>query len=98
MAGYFYVLQAVDTAEIVAYHWHSASAGSIAFQHMHVGVGATGTNTPILTGRFHKAHFPTGPIEIEDVIQLAIVEFGARPRRPDWAAVLDATRRMRSNT
>jgi hypothetical protein len=96
-AGYFYVLQAADGSELTAFHWHAASVGNVGFPHLHIGVGATGAQTPFLTGRLHKAHFPTGLIDVEDIVRFAIVEFGARPRRPDWESVLDATRRMRAD-
>jgi hypothetical protein len=95
--GYFYVLYAADGFELAAFHWHAASVGNVGFPHLHVGIGATGARTPFLTGRLHKAHFPTGLIAVEDVVRFAIVECGARPRRPDWEGVLDATRRMRAD-
>lgn len=96
VAGYYYTLDTATGAEVVAYHWHANRRNEVAFPHLHVGVGATGSGTPILPGALHKTHFPTGPIEIEDVIRLAIVEFGAQPRRHDWEAVLETTRRMRA--
>jgi hypothetical protein len=36
-----------------------------------------------------NAHFPTGRIALEDVLRLAITEFGVRPPRSDWAEVYD---------
>lgn len=89
------MLQAINGSEVIAYHWHAASGGDVAFPHVHIGIGATGGDTRMLAGRFHKAHFPTGVIAIEDVIRLAITEFGARPRRPNWETVLDTTRDLR---
>jgi hypothetical protein len=35
-----------------------------------------------------KAHIPTGRVELEDVLLLAIREFGVRPRRDDWEEIL----------
>ena len=43
-----------------------------------------------------RMHLPTGQVAIEDVIRLAIVEFGVRPRRADWAAVLARTVQARA--
>ena len=98
IAGYFYELRASAADEIASYHLHPSVDDGMSRPHLHIGIGATGAETRSRSGRFHKIHFPTEVIAVEDVIQLAIVEFGARPRRPDWAAVLDATRRMRANT
>lgn len=53
---------------------------------MHLGPGAEIGFAPL-----HRAHLPTGRIAIEDLLRIAITEFGARPRRTDWQEVLDQT-------
>jgi hypothetical protein len=37
------------------------------------------------------AHVPTGRIALEELLRMAIAEFGARPRRKDWEQVLERT-------
>ena len=37
---------------------------------------------------FQKAPIPTDRVELEDVLLMAIREFGVRPRRDDWREIL----------
>jgi len=37
------------------------------------------------------AHVPTSRIALEEVLRMAIVELGARPRRKDWQQVFERT-------
>ena len=46
---------------------------------------------PERLGGIHKHHFPTGRVSLEDVLHLAIKEFGAKPARADWEEVLEET-------
>ncbi len=87
LTSYFYALRDSEGREIVAYHWHPDSRSSIRFPQLHLGAGGQ-----IGREELQKSHIPTGYIELEDVIGLAIREFGVRPRRDDWAEVLGFSR------
>ncbi|MGH3087360.1 MAG: hypothetical protein ACRDSJ_08585 [Rubrobacteraceae bacterium] len=82
--SYFHTVFDGSDREIIAYHWHPDWRSPITTPRLHLGAGAN-------VGReeLRKAHVPTGFIELEDVLLLAIREFGARPRRDDWAMILD---------
>ncbi len=87
IAGYHYELQDRDGRELVAYHWHPHGAGPVTWPHVHLGPAVGDLWRPAT-----HAHFPTGQVTIEDIVRLAIREFGATPRRADWEAVLQRTR------
>ena len=55
--------------------------------HLHLGSGAGR-----LRDGLDKAHLPTGPISIHEVIQLLIRDFKVSPARPDADAILAAGR------
>lgn len=88
LVAYFYTLEERGGPEILAYHWHPDSRSPITFPHLHLETGAR-------VGReeLQRAHVPTGRVELEDVLLMAIREFGVRPRRDDWAKILDHPRR-----
>jgi hypothetical protein len=86
---YYYALTGEADAEIIAYHWHPTSRSPVTWPHLHLGP-ALGQ----LSGQAARAHVPTGPIALQDVIRLAITDFGAVPRRADSAALLQRTRRV----
>lgn len=86
-AGYFYRLEDHDGREVVAYHWHPDERSAVTYPHLHLGAGAQVGRAELL-----KVHFPTGPIVVGDVVRLAINEFDVRPRRQDWAQILERTR------
>lgn len=81
---YSYSLLDADEKEILAYHWHPD--GDVAFPHLHIGCGARAARIEL-----HKAHIPTGRIALEDLLRMAINEFGIEPRRDDWRDVLAKT-------
>jgi hypothetical protein len=83
--GYDYKLDDTDGHEIVAYHWHPTGRSSEQRPHLHIGVGA-GTLLPEL----QTAHLSTGFVTPVPVLALLLESFGVRPRRADWAAVLEA--------
>jgi hypothetical protein len=86
---YYYALAGEADAELLAYHWHPRSRSPIIRPHLHLGP-ALGR----LSRQAARAHVPTGPIALQDVIRLAITDFGVLPRRPDWDALLQRTRRI----
>lgn len=74
--------------EILAYQWHPQGRSSVTWLHVHLGPAAGDLWRPL-----SRAHLPTGRIAVQDVLRLAIRDFGVPPRRADWAAVLERTRR-----
>lgn len=92
--------------EILAYHWHPdvrlGDGTLISYPHLHVNRGAVRLDiadglriTPtsnLLRPDLAQAHLPTRRIALEDVIRLAIEQFGVEPLRPDWDATLLAAR------
>jgi hypothetical protein len=83
--AYFYELRRGDH-ELLAYHWHPQGASRYTSPHLHLGAGAEIAFAPL-----HRVHLPTGRIAVEELLRIAITEFGARPRRGDWEEVLDRT-------
>jgi len=73
--------------EILAYHWHPLVRRGPSFPHLHLSAGAGVTHARLAT-----AHLPTGLVQLEDVLRLAILTFGARPVRPDWDQVLTTSK------
>lgn len=86
VTGYHYELQNRDGRELVTYHWHPQGAGPVTWPHIHLGPAVGDLWRPVT-----RAHFPTGQVSVEDIVRLAIREFGATPRRDDWDAVLQRT-------
>jgi hypothetical protein len=86
-AGYAYALGDRDGREIIAFHWHPSSPNKVTSPHLHLGpVAQVGHD------QLRGAHIPTGRIALEDVLRLAIAEFGAPARRADWDDVLRTTK------
>jgi len=86
-AAYHFELTDETETEILAYHWHPEGRSPVTWPHLHLGQ-AIGQLSRVAT----RAHLPTGFIALEDLIELAITEFGVAPRRLDWEAVLRRTR------
>lgn len=90
---YRYEVQDRLGREIVAYHWHPVSQSPVTYPHLHLSgrlppLDVGPRDDPIALG---KIHLPTGGlVTLTDVVRLLITEFGVAPRRPDWAAVLEA--------
>lgn len=72
-------------SELLSFQWHPES--KITTPHVHAALeGEPG---------FHKAHIPTRRILLEDVLWLAIEDFGVVPIRDDWQPILkDAISRV----
>lgn len=82
--AYYHVLEDEDGREILAYHWHPSQGSTQSFfPHLHIGTGIGAS-----LGEVHKYHIPTGRIAVEDVLRLAITEFGVESQRADWKEVL----------
>ena len=86
--AYYYTVIEIDGPwrEVFAYHWHPQGRSAITFPHFHLYQGS-GT----IRDEVRKAHFPTGRIALEEVLRLVIQEFGVRPLREDWDAILNRT-------
>jgi hypothetical protein len=83
LSSYFYTLRDAQGPEIIAYHWHPGGRSPIDFPHLHLGAGSG-----VGRDELQKAHLPTGRVELEDVLLMAIREFGVRPWRDDWEEIL----------
>lgn len=68
--------------EILAFHRH---AGRFPNGHYHIGPGAGALLEP-----FHRAHIPAPSVTLELFIEMLVLDFGTRPLRPDWQALLTA--------
>ena len=89
IVSYYYSLE--DAGEDsgkreILYHWHPQGLSAVTFPHVHIRTGGQLGDTNI-----GGVHFPTGLIALEDVLRLAIREFGVDPRRADWMDVLDSS-------
>ena len=88
LLAYNYVLLIPNGPEICSYQWDPEGISPVTYPHLHIGRGATGKVTTFGPRGLHRIHFPTRHITIEDVLRLAIIEFGVEPRRPDWEHIL----------
>ena len=89
VASYEYTLTEQTGREIIAYHWDPLARSPITTPHLHLGPASGDVWRPL-----SQAHFPTGPIAIQDVIRFAITQLGAlpQPSHPNWDVVLQRTR------
>jgi hypothetical protein len=76
--AYRYHLLDGEGRELVAWHWHPAGTGD-GRPHIHVPAG------PI----DRRVHVPTGRVSIESVFRMLLTDLQIRPRREDYAQVLD---------
>ncbi len=86
-AAYQYAVETDDGREVLVYHWHPDAHSPVTFPHVHVG------STVLRAGGVldNKDHLPTGRVALQQVIRLAIADFGAKPIRADWRETLDQT-------
>jgi hypothetical protein len=85
---YKYAIETQQAEEIIGYHWHPDGASPIKYAHLHLGPGAQ-IGRAELNG---KAHFPTGRVPFEDLVQLSIDVFGVNPDRTTWQSVVEKTK------
>jgi hypothetical protein len=81
--GYNYQISDSHKREILCYQWHPSVAP--VFPHLHVGPGSE------VGDILRKAHIPTGRVSLEEVLRLAIDEFGVRALKANWSTVLKST-------
>lgn len=84
--AYWYAVEDRVESEVLSYHWHPAGRSAVTTPHLHLGPASEVGLEPL-----RGSHLPSGRVALEDVIRLAIMEFGVRERRDDWSDVLDAT-------
>ena len=87
---YSYAVETVAGEEIFGYHWHPDGVSPIHFPHLHIGPAA-GIGLVELN---HKAHFPTGRIPFEDVVEFLVNVFGVKPDRTLWQEVVRKTKAL----
>lgn len=80
-----------DFGEVVLFHWHpDEEAGQVVRLHPHIHIGPRLlVDDPAITRR---AHVPSGRVSVEDVIDFAIRDLDATPRRDDWESVINESR------
>jgi hypothetical protein len=89
---YKYALETEDAEEIIGYHWHPDGESPIRFAHLHLGPGAN-----LGRAELHgKAHFPTGRVAFEDVVELLIDAFGVKPDpdKSQWQGAIAKTKAL----
>jgi len=84
--AYFYTLDDADGREILGYHWHPTGRSPERRPHLHLGAGAGA-----LRGELQTAHLGTGFVTPATPLALLLESFTVRPRRSDWAAILERT-------
>jgi hypothetical protein len=86
--AYYYTLSELgeNPREILGYHWHPQGRSWVTYPHLHLYAGAEVGRDDV-----RKAHLPTGRITLEEVLQLAIKEFGVTPLRDNWEEILQRT-------
>lgn len=82
VVAYFYAL-ARNNEDVIVYHWHPYGRSSVTQPHLHVRA-----DLEIGERWLGKVHLPTGPIGLEDIVELTISDLGIQPLREDWQAVL----------
>lgn len=89
LVGYRYAVIGAEQRELLAYHWHPTGVSGVTIPHVHVSNAAwRDRSAPDLSA----IHLSTGPIALSDIVLLLITEFGALPRRGDWAELLRENR------
>ena len=83
VSGYAYEFQGADGGMLLAFHWHPVGLSPVTTPHVHLGGPLGGID-------LSKAHVPTGPVALQDVLRFAITDLGVRPLREDWRDVLTA--------
>jgi hypothetical protein len=96
--GYDFALYDDEQKEILAFHWHPGSRSRVSAPHAHIGPGAVNQadlaraglppGSVALRDDLGKAHLPTGPISLVQVVRLAIEDFSARPLLGNWVSIL----------
>jgi hypothetical protein len=76
-----------DGQEVLGFHWHPESRGRVNWPHVHVGTSMLAQDAVL----DRRVHIPTGRVAVEDVLRLAILDFGVEPLRNDWEAVFRET-------
>lgn len=87
IAKYEYAIVDREEQEILAYHWHPGTRGSVPWPHLHLGSVALSDQYKHL----RKTHVRIGPVSLGDVLWFAIHELGVQPtprRAHSWENIL----------
>ncbi len=89
--AYLYEIAHVTGGEVLSFHWTSEAAylGAVTFPHLHIGTALLAERPTLLIEDVPKAHVPTGPISLGEIVRLLIVEFGVAPLRADWMEIIN---------
>lgn len=98
-AFYRYDILDRDEGEVVVFHWEPRGRSPVRTPHLHLSAAApvvlpqrVNSGVGNLKTFLNRLHLPTGPLVIEDVIDLLIRDFAVVPRDDDWEAVIEANR------
>jgi hypothetical protein len=88
-----------DGNEVVVSHWEPEGISPVRTPHLHVPAAAPiqlpqrpGSAVASRRTYLNRLHLATGPVTIEDVVEVLIREFDVDPLRSDWETVLAANR------
>jgi hypothetical protein len=87
---YSYMVETHDAEEVAGYHWHPEGVSPVKFPHLHLGPAARIGMAELCD----KAHFPTGRVAFEGVIEFLIATFGVEPDRTLWQEIADQTKSL----
>jgi hypothetical protein len=87
---YSYMVETQDAQEVAGYHWHPEGVSPVKFPHLHLGPAARIGMEELR----HKAHFPTGRVAFEDVVEFLVANFGVEPDRTVWQEILNKTKSL----
>lgn len=90
---YMYKYMTEDEKDIITFQWtpESKIPGTKLHPHLHMGAIVIRHDSPILPGKFHKTHIPTGRVPLERVVRYGIEELGISPLVEDWDERLTRT-------
>ncbi|HEU0113392.1 MAG TPA: hypothetical protein VFQ80_01875 [Thermomicrobiales bacterium] len=97
---YQYKILNLNETEVVVYDYAPAGPSRVRRPHLHVPIAGSvvlaqpaGSSRTAMKTPVGKAHFPTGSIVLEDIVELLIRDFHVDPRRADWEQAIENNRR-----
>jgi hypothetical protein len=87
---YSYAVETESAQEIAGYHWHPEGVSPVRFPHLHLGPAALIAREELN----RKAHFPTGRVAFEEIVEFLIATFGVEPDRALWQELVEKTKSM----
>jgi hypothetical protein len=82
--GYDYSVRKTDGAAVIDFHWHPSGLSHEKRPHVHLGSSQLRADAVLS----NKQHILGGRVTLESVVR-DLIGWGARPRFPDWADILE---------